>query len=101
MLTIVVAIPLVLFPPVFDSVQSSCGFEPMTATSAELPTVDGFTRRTDAYMEIHNDVERRLAAQWATAFAEHPTAGHDLPLDDGAWVARQVGDWLRTLAGRR
>ncbi|MBI2275982.1 MAG: alpha/beta hydrolase [Dechloromonas sp.] len=41
---------------------------------------------------------RRLAAQWATAFAEHPTAGHDLPLDDGPWVARQVGHWLRTLA---
>lgn len=44
---------------------------------------------------------RRLAGQWATAFAEHPTAGHDLPLDDGAWVARQVGQWMRTLAGRQ
>lgn len=42
---------------------------------------------------------RRLAAQWETAFAEHPTAGHDLPLDDGAWVARQVDGWLRRLAG--
>lgn len=41
---------------------------------------------------------RRLAVQWATALAEHPTAGHDLPLDDGAWVARQVGHWLQTLA---
>jgi len=44
---------------------------------------------------------RRLAAQWATAFAEHPTAGHDLPLDDGAWVARQVGGWARTLVAER
>lgn len=24
----------------------------------------------------------------------HPTAGHDLPLDDGAWVAEQVNKWL-------
>ena len=65
MLAIVVAMPLVLFPPVFDSVQSSCGVEQVTPTAAETPIVDGFTRRLDAYMDIHNDVERRLAAQWA------------------------------------
>lgn len=40
---------------------------------------------------------RGLAARWQTAFAEHPTAGHDLPLDDGPWVARQVSRWLPTL----
>jgi hypothetical protein len=65
MLAIVVAMPLVLFPPVFDPVQSSCGVEPVTATAAETPIVEAFTRRLDAYMEIHNDVERRLATQWA------------------------------------
>lgn len=36
---------------------------------------------------------RRLARQWGTAFAEHPTAGHDLPLDDGAWIAGQIRRW--------
>lgn len=36
---------------------------------------------------------RRLARLWRTDFAEHPVAGHDIPLDDGAWVARQVRDW--------
>lgn len=40
---------------------------------------------------------RRLAALWGAAFAEHPTAGHDLPLDDGPWVAERVRAWLRTL----
>jgi len=24
----------------------------------------------------------------------HPEAGHDLPLDDGAWVAGQIRAWL-------
>ena len=62
MLAIVVAIPLVLFPPIFDQVQSSCGVQPVTATAAELPIVEEFTRRIDAYMNIHDDVERRLAA---------------------------------------
>lgn len=40
---------------------------------------------------------RALATRWQTAFAEHPGAGHDLPLDDAPWVARQIGLWLRTL----
>jgi pimeloyl-ACP methyl ester carboxylesterase len=39
---------------------------------------------------------RRLAQAWALPIAEHPTAGHDLPLDDGAWVARQVERWVCT-----
>ncbi len=41
----------------------------------------------------------RLAELWNTDFAEHPSAGHDLPLDDGPWVAGQVSHWLRTLCG--
>ena len=45
---------------------------------------------------VDHSCSRQLARHWTTAFAEHPTAGHDLPLDDGPWVARQVGHWLRT-----
>ena len=37
---------------------------------------------------------RQLASRWGSAFGEHPAAGHDIPLDDGPWVARQVRDWL-------
>lgn len=36
----------------------------------------------------------RLAAAWGLPLAVHPEAGHDLPLDDPAWVAAQVGAWL-------
>lgn len=35
-----------------------------------------------------------LARAWKTALAVHASAGHDLPLDDGAWVAAQVRQWL-------
>ena len=31
-----------------------------------------------------------LARQWQCSLQVHPTAGHDLPLDDGDWVARQI-----------
>lgn len=41
-----------------------------------------------------------LAAAWGCAFAQHPAAGHDLPLDDGPWVAAQVALWWAGLAPR-
>jgi len=37
---------------------------------------------------------RQLASRWGAALAEHASAGHDLPLDDGPWVAQRVRDWL-------
>jgi len=36
---------------------------------------------------------RRLVQQWRLPMAEHATAGHDLPLDDGPWVAHQAARW--------
>ena len=44
---------------------------------------------------------RELARRWGTDLVEHPSAGHDLPLDDGPWVADQVGRWLRRLEAQR
>jgi len=44
---------------------------------------------------VDSSSSRQLATRWHTALAEHPTAGHDLPLDDGAWVAEQVKRWLQ------
>jgi pimeloyl-ACP methyl ester carboxylesterase len=37
---------------------------------------------------------RRLAEAWRAPLVEHPGAGHDLPLDDGPWVAGQVRRWI-------
>lgn len=45
---------------------------------------------------VDHSCSHQLARHWTTAFAEHPTAGHDLPLDDGLWIARQVGRWLQS-----
>jgi len=36
-----------------------------------------------------------LARRWNVPIAVHSTAGHDLALDDGPWVAAQVRRWLR------
>ena len=37
---------------------------------------------------------RALARRWQCALRVHTSAGHDLPLDDGPWVAAQVREWL-------
>jgi pimeloyl-ACP methyl ester carboxylesterase len=35
-----------------------------------------------------------LARHWSCGLQVHPTAGHDLPLDDAVWVLERVVGWL-------
>jgi pimeloyl-ACP methyl ester carboxylesterase len=37
----------------------------------------------------------QVAERWHCSLAVHPSAGHDLPLDDAPWVVAQVQEWLR------
>lgn len=43
---------------------------------------------------VDSRCSQALAAAWNRPLALHPSAGHDLPLDDPGWVAGQVRDWL-------
>jgi pimeloyl-ACP methyl ester carboxylesterase len=36
-----------------------------------------------------------LARRWQVPLAVHESAGHDLALDDGPWVAARVREWLK------
>ena len=49
----------------------------------------------DALVDPHCSLQ--LALAWGTELRVHPSAGHDLPLDDGVWVAREVGAWLAAM----
>jgi pimeloyl-ACP methyl ester carboxylesterase len=40
----------------------------------------------------------RIAAAWHLPLVMHPDAGHDLPLDDPAWVAARIVEWLSAQA---
>ncbi|NMG56255.1 alpha/beta fold hydrolase [Aromatoleum aromaticum] len=42
---------------------------------------------------VHVACSKAIAAAWNCSLRIHPYAGHDLPLDDGAWVAEQVRHW--------
>lgn len=41
----------------------------------------------------------RLAQAWDAPLMVHPGAGHDLPLDDGPWVAASIAKWLAAEKG--
>lgn len=41
---------------------------------------------------------QQLAQAWRADHRVHPDAGHDLPLDDGDWVAARVAQWLANRA---
>ncbi len=43
---------------------------------------------------VHPGCSMEIARRWQCACRVHPTAGHDLPLDDGPWVVEQVAEWL-------
>ncbi len=37
-----------------------------------------------------------LACHWHCPIKIHPSAGHDLPLDEPDWLIREIQDWLKT-----
>jgi pimeloyl-ACP methyl ester carboxylesterase len=43
---------------------------------------------------VDSGCSQALAEAWKATIAVHPTAGHDIPLDDGPWVAEQVARWM-------
>ncbi|MBV8635903.1 MAG: alpha/beta hydrolase [Burkholderiaceae bacterium] len=43
---------------------------------------------------VDNECSRQLAALWHAEAAFHPSAGHDLPLDDGPWIVEQIKSWM-------
>lgn len=49
---------------------------------------------------VHFDCSRAIASSWNCSLALHPSAGHDIPLDDPEWVIEQVQRWLFDGPGR-
>jgi pimeloyl-ACP methyl ester carboxylesterase len=62
---------------------------------ARKPPVDVLILASEGDGLVDQRCSRRLARIWKADFASHPGAGHDIALDDGAWVVRQVRDWMQ------
>lgn len=47
---------------------------------------------------VHPHCSRDIARKWELPYYVHPTAGHDLPLDDPSWLIFQIKEWLAVYA---
>lgn len=43
---------------------------------------------------VASECSQTIAHAWGRPLCMHPTAGHDLPLDDPQWVVEQVRQWV-------
>jgi len=48
--------------------------------------------RRDSLVDVR--CSTTIARHWRSAFEVHSSAGHDLTLDDGPWVAERISEWL-------
>lgn len=48
---------------------------------------------------VNVECSKAVATHWQCALRVHSSAGHDLTLDDGPWVAAQVQAWLQDALG--
>jgi hypothetical protein len=65
MFAVFVSIPLVLLPGLSVPLQADCGVQTVAPTAVEAPVLETFNQRVDAYMQVHNDVERKLTLPWS------------------------------------
>jgi pimeloyl-ACP methyl ester carboxylesterase len=61
---------------------------------AQVPAARALVLCSAADRLVDPVCSHRLAAHWGCELALHAQAGHDLPLDAGAWVAQRVRQWL-------
>lgn len=61
MFAILAPLALVLLPLTATGPQATCTLAPVVPTVSEVPILVAFSQRVDTYMQVHNDVERRLA----------------------------------------
>lgn len=59
----------------------------------EAPPIPTLILSSEADALVHPNCSENLARRWKAHHFKHPTAGHDLPLDDGAWVVERVRQW--------
>ena len=71
------------------------------AAPSSAPPVHTLALASEHDHLVSVECSRALARHWHCPLNIHPSAGHDLPLDDGPWVASQVRSWLQACCGAR
>ncbi|MES2963303.1 MAG: alpha/beta fold hydrolase [Bdellovibrionota bacterium] len=48
---------------------------------------------------VHPSCSEVIADRWGASLVKHPTAGHDLPLDESAFTSQEIVRWYESLQG--
>jgi pimeloyl-ACP methyl ester carboxylesterase len=80
-------------------VQTANGLRQLWAAAryrapGETPAMPTLLMRSQLDQLVNPACTSTLANRWGTTMITHPTAGHDLPQDDGPWLAEQIMAWL-------
>lgn len=71
----------------------------LAATRFSVPTVRPVTPvlilRSLADQMVSPECSLTLSNYWDLPIETHDTSGHDIPLDDSAWVCKKINHWLR------
>lgn len=59
------------------------------------PVVPTLVLTSEADRLVNVQCSKVLALTWGVPIELHPTAGHDLPLDDGKWVVEKIAAWVQ------
>ena len=62
---------------------------------ARKPAADLLLLASDKDTLVNVACSQALATAWHCKLERHPSAGHDLPMDDADWVAARVRQWVQ------
>jgi pimeloyl-ACP methyl ester carboxylesterase len=63
----------------------------------QVPAMPTLLMASRADRLVSSRCSEKLAELWGVTLAEHPWAGHDLPLDDPEWVLAELGAFRREM----
>lgn len=73
---------------------SAAMYSPPEARPASIP-ISLYNSAADRLVDP--SCSQDIALRWATEIYIHPSAGHDLPLDDPHWLIEKITEWLKPL----
>ena len=70
--------------------KAAAAFKPLPGR----PLPDALLLASKGDRIVHWRCSEALEERWQWTLKVHPSAGHDLPLDDPQWIIRQMKNWL-------
>lgn len=77
----------------FRQLLAAARFEP----SLRVPLMPVLILNSLQDRMVSASCSEQIAKRWNADFQQHPTAGHDLPLDDSPWMVDEILKWYKTV----